>query len=265
MRISVITPTLNSARFLRACAASVQMQEVPGVEVQHVVADGGSSDGTRELAEELGCTLAPREPDTGIFDAVNKATAFSDGQLVGFLGADDVLLPGALEAVARAYQSTGRRWVTGSYVWSDEHFRPLGIITAPPTWLTASLQASLGWSYPLHMATYVERSLFDEIGGFDLDYPIAADYKFFTEAMTRAQFARIPQVVAVFRRHGSNTSMVDPGQPELDRIRQDYGPTDPVRRRAYRAFVKAYVNARNPQWAYRKLRPLPAAPRLVGE
>lgn len=265
MIVSVVTPTYNSEQWIEACAASVRMQATPGLEVEHVVADGGSSDRTVELAERAGCRIVGDGTDEGIFDAVNIGTRASRGALVGFLGADDVLLPGALDALARRYVQSGRRWVTGSYQWTDEHLRPQGTIAAPPERLQPDLHAMLGWNWPLHMATYVERSLYDEIGGFDLSFPVAADYKFFTEAMTRAPFARVGQVVAVFRRHGDNTSMANAAEDELARVADEYGPSDPWKRAYYRLKVKAWVNLRNPVWAYRKYRPLPPVADLPRE
>ena len=83
VKISVVTPTLDSARFLRACVASLRMQAAPGLEVEHLVADGGSTDGTVELADELGCTVVPVDPGAGIFAATNLATKGSSGGLVG--------------------------------------------------------------------------------------------------------------------------------------------------------------------------------------
>lgn len=263
MIISVITPTYNSESWIETCAASVRMQAVPGLEVEHLVADGGSTDRTVELARAAGCTVVGNGKDDGIFDAVNIGTRASSGQLVGFLGADDVLLPGALDALARRYVESGRRWVTGSYQWTDEHLRPQGTISAPPERLTAERHAMLGWSWPLHMATYVERSLYDEIGGFDLSFPVAADYKFFTEAMSRTPFARVGQTVAVFRRHGANESMANPAKDELERISRLYGPSGALQRAYYRFTIKCSVNARNPVWAYRKFRPLPPAVELL--
>ncbi|HEY6532647.1 MAG TPA: glycosyltransferase [Acidimicrobiales bacterium] len=263
MRISVVTPTLESAHFLRTCAASIRMQSAPGLEVEHIVVDSGSTDGTAQLASELGCTVRSVEPGTGIFAATNIGTRASDGDLVGYLGADDVLFPGALDAVGRTYHRSGRRWVTGSYHWVDEQFRPLGTLAAPPQWLTSELHASLGWSFICHMATYFERSLFDEIGGFDPAYRASGDYKFFTEALHRTPFARVAQPVAAFRRHGANVSMVDPAVvTESQLVTNEYGPSRHSQRLAYQAWMKAYVNLRNPMWAYRKRRPLPAVTSL---
>jgi glycosyltransferase involved in cell wall biosynthesis len=257
MIVSVVTPTLNSERWMEACIGSVKSQAAPGLHVEHVVVDGGSTDRTVEIALDAGCTLAGDGADDGIFDAINRGTKESSGDLVGFLGADDLLLPGGLEAIARRYRQSGRRWVAGSYRWTDATVRSLGEIAAPPSWLRADVNAMLGWSYPLHMATYVERSLFDEIGGFDTNFPVAADYKFFCDAMLRAPFAREPQLVAIFRRHGDNTSMANKASDELARISHEYGPTGRLRRAYYRFGIKAWVNARNPRWMYRKLVSLP--------
>ncbi len=265
MIITVVTPTFNSEKWIGTCAASVRMQTAPGLDVEHLVVDGGSSDRTVELARAAGCTIVGDGKDEGIFDATNIGYRAATGALVGFLGADDVLLPGALDALARRYVETGRRWVTGSYQWTDGHLRPEGTIAAPPERLSAELHAMLGWSWPLHMATYVEPSLFDEIGGFDLSFPVAADYKFFTEAMTRTPFARVDQVVAVFRRHGENESMSNAALDELERVSLEYGPSEPWKRTYYRLMVKSWVNARNPVWAYRKYRPLPPAVELPPE
>jgi hypothetical protein len=107
------------------------------------------------------------------------------------------------------------------------------------------------------MATYFERSLFDELGGYDLAFPVAADYKLILEAMRRTPFAREPQSIAVYRRHGANTSMANPAVEEHDAIVRTYGPPGVVRRSCFRVAIKVWVNFRNPYWMYRKLRPLP--------
>ncbi len=262
MIVSVVTPTFNSEAWMDTCIASVKMQAVPGLEVEHVVVDGGSTDRTVEIATAAGCTMVGSGHDDGLFDATNIGYRASTGVLVGFLGSDDVLLPGALDALARRYVESGRRWVTGSYVWTDEHFRHQGTISAPPERLSSELHAMLGWSWPCNMATYVERTLYDEIGGYDLSFPVAADYKFLTDAMARAPFARVAQRVAVYRRHGGNMSMSGEPTEELARIADEYGPSEHWKRSYYRFKVKCWVNGRNPAWAHRKFRPLPPAVEL---
>jgi glycosyltransferase involved in cell wall biosynthesis len=72
----------------------------PEVEVKHIVVDGGSTDGTPEYAASRGCTVLTREKP-GIAFAINEGAANASGDLIGFLGCNDILLPGALEEVAR--------------------------------------------------------------------------------------------------------------------------------------------------------------------
>src|SRR5664280_1283777 len=103
MIVSVVTPTLNAARFLKGCLESVRRNAAPGLSVEHVVVDGGSTDGTVQLAESYGARIMSGK-DTGIFDAINKGSFASSGELVGFLGADDLLLDGALDYLATKYR-----------------------------------------------------------------------------------------------------------------------------------------------------------------
>ena len=249
MLVSIVTPTLNSVEYIRQSIASVQMQSSPRVEVEHIVVDGGSTDGTVDVARELGCTVITGH-DQGIFDATNIGTRASKGHLVGFLGADDLLMPGALEAIVRRYEASSCRWVTGAFRHSDGDLRSQGDVAAPPKWLSAELMASLGWCYIMHMATYVERGLFDEIGGFDPSWKYAGDYKFFSRALQIANFAREPAVITVFRRHGGNMSMSATPRyfEETTMVADEFGPRQRWKRELYRWFMKVWVNGRNPRW-----------------
>ena len=105
---------------------------------------------------------------------------------------------------------------------------------------------------------HMERTLFDEIGGLDTSYLSAGDYQFLSEAMRREPFTRLPQALVAYRRRGDNLSIVSAtGPSECRQVEREFGPRNAARRLAYKALLKAYVNARNPEWAYRKRRPLP--------
>jgi glycosyltransferase involved in cell wall biosynthesis len=256
MLITVVTPTLNCAQWMHQCIGSVLMQKGEGIEVEHIVADGGSTDSTAEIAESYGCTMFPRDPADSWAEAYNKAAMSGSGELTGFLGSDDVLLPGALLAVAQRYRSSGRRWVTGAFQWCDGDMRPLGTLAAPPEWAGVEAMAALGWCYINDRSTYFEASFFKELGGLDTRYSIAPDYDLFLRAMQIAPYAREPQVLALFRRHGSNLSVVRPEvTEEFEQIAAQFGPDQPWKRTAMRLGMKAFVNVRNPTWSFRKFRP----------
>lgn len=258
MLVSVVTPTFNSAVWMHEVIGSVQMQRTDGVEIEHVIADGGSTDDTVEIAKAAGCTMFPRDPDDHLETAITKAMLFASGDLVGYLGSDDVLLPGALPAIVRRYRSSGRRWVTGTLQWVDGDLRPQGTIAAPPEWLSVAALASLGWGYISDLCTYFERSFFEELGGFDPSFMACADLDLYLRALQLAPFAREPQPIAAFRRHGNNRSMVSlEVEAENAQLAATYGPPEAWKRHLYCYAMRAWVNGRNPAWAFRKRRPLP--------
>jgi glycosyltransferase involved in cell wall biosynthesis len=258
MLVSVVTPTLNSAEWIEQCVASVMMQRTENFEVEHVIADGGSTDDTVVIAERLGCRLVDRDPSDGFTVAFNKATLMAKGDLVGFLGSDDVLLPGALLAIVRRYRDSGRRWVTGSYFWTDPDMRPTGRIAAPPEWLSAKAMATLGWCPINHQSTYMEHSMFVELGGLDPTFSVSGDYDMHLRATALGPFAREPRALSMNRRHASNLSVISPqAEAEVQRILDRHGPAGGWRRTVCRLASKAFINGRNPVWAFRKFRPLP--------
>src|SRR4051794_36118149 len=109
--ITVITPCLDAARTLPETIASVRAQDYPHVE--HIVVDGGSSDGSVELLEREGLRHVS-EPDRGLAHAMNKGFAMARGEIVAELNADDRYAPGALQAVAEAFaRRPDAEWLTG--------------------------------------------------------------------------------------------------------------------------------------------------------
>jgi glycosyltransferase involved in cell wall biosynthesis len=251
--VSVVTPTLNGIRYLPECIESVQNQESPSVQVEHIVVDGGSTDGSVEFARSRGCTVMVGKDD-GIFDAINKGSFNSSGVLLGFLGADDVLLPGALDAVAVHHQRDGRRWLSGGGRWLDGDGRPRGNIAAPPAWITVPMLASLGWNCVWHPATYVRRDLFEELGGFDKRFRYFGDYDFVLRALAREPFCRVNRKLFSTRRHGANASMQQTPihWAETKEIMQRYGPSSPSKQVLYRYRLKIWANAASPGWFLHK-------------
>jgi glycosyltransferase involved in cell wall biosynthesis len=102
--ITIITPSFEQARFLRACIDSVLSQDYPNLE--YLVMDGGSTDGSIDILKSYGDRIVlSTGPDGGQAAAINSGMRQSRGAILGFLNSDDVLLPGALRAVADAYSS----------------------------------------------------------------------------------------------------------------------------------------------------------------
>jgi glycosyltransferase involved in cell wall biosynthesis len=247
--ITVVTPSLNGMRYVRDCIESTRRQASSRVQVEHIFVDGGSTDGTAEFAASHGCRVVEREK-SGLFDAVNIGSFAAQGILVGFLGCDDILLPGALDAVADCYERSGRRWVMGGCRWVDGRGVSRGDFRAPPAWLKAPMLASLGWSCVPHTSTYVRKDLLEELDGFNTEFHYAGDYEFFVRALEQEPFSRVRQVLSCFRRHGANTSMQmdEIHQAELQAVAERWAPEPEWQRSAYRYLLKAWLNGTNPSW-----------------
>lgn len=254
MIVTIVTPTLNAREYLRQCIESARMNDSLEIQVEHVIVDGGSVDGTIELAESFGLRVI-KGKDRGIFDAINKGSFDSSGELLGFLGADDVMLKGALENIVRAYRKSNRRWVVGGIRWIDEHGHSLGDFAAPPRWMTARMHACLQWNPIMHMATYFSREFFTALRGFNIDYKDSGDFEMFARALSQEPYARVSVPIACFRRTGQNNSVVNAERAnrEVRSVRDALGPKSILERACWRSLLKAWFNLRNPQWLARKL------------
>jgi glycosyltransferase involved in cell wall biosynthesis len=255
MIISIVTPTLNASRYLGQCIDSVKADSCPGVEAEHIIVDGGSTDGTIEIAHAKGVRVLAGK-DSGIFDAINKGSFASSGVLLGFLGADDMLVKGALQAIAKEYGQGQPRWISGGVRWIDGSGNFLGSRSAPPQWMGLRSYASLGWSCFAHMSTYLTREFFDELGGFDRNFTVTADYDLFARALSRCRCRRIGRNLAVSRLTGMNFSTVQKvrSSRECAVVMDAFGPKPLVQRRLYGTLLRVWVNASNPLWSFRKRR-----------
>ncbi|RXF70943.1 glycosyltransferase family 2 protein [Hansschlegelia zhihuaiae] len=249
MIVTVVTPTLNGAAYIAECIDSVKRNHGPGYEVDHVIVDGGSTDGTVELARKRGARVREGRDD-GIFDAINKGSFESKGDLLGFLGADDVMLDGALAAVTAAHRRRGRRWIVGGIRWIDDKGARLGELAAPPSWMTTRMHVCLGWNPIMHMSTYITRDFFTELGGFDKRFRDSGDYDLFARALARAPYERVARPLTCFRRTGENNSAVHTARTSAENrsVRSALGPRSEIERMMWRAVLKAWMNGRNPGW-----------------
>lgn len=264
MIVTVVTPTLNAAEFLEECIASVRCNRGDGFEVDHVIVDGGSTDATLDIAARRGVRIMSGK-DSGIFDAINRGSFGSQGSLLGFLGADDLMLPGALSDVVSAHKKSGRRWVVGGIRWIDSAGVDFGGLAAPPPWMNARMHVCLGWNPVMHMATYLSRDFFIELGGFDISFKDSGDYDMFARALRLAPFARLERPLACFRHTGVNNSAVNVERTSTEngRVRAAFGPRTPFERIVWKAVLKLWLNASNPDWAVGKLKRRLRPPRMT--
>ena len=200
-RVSVVTPCLNPGERFARCLDSVAGQTYPNVE--HVIVDGGSTDGTVELARSRGLQVIS-EPDRGQADAVNKGFRLAQGDVLGWLNADDVLVPGAIEAVVAALRrKPSAGWVYGECEVRRDGARELPI--RPPARIgKATLDCGSVLAQP---GFFVTRWALDRVGGLDESFHLAMDFDLWLRLIdAEIGAARVPATLAVFELHEGSKS-----------------------------------------------------------
>lgn len=174
MKISIITITFNSAQTIQRALKNVQEQTYPDIE--HVLVDGASTDGTRAIIEAYAAAHSNvrwvSEKDEGIYNALNKGIRMATGDIIGFLHSDDVLYSSdSIEQIAAIFQQTDADVVYGDlqYCKGDKVIRQWKSNEFNPSAL------KYGWMPP-HPTVYVRRKVYDQVGLFDEWFRISADY-----------------------------------------------------------------------------------------
>jgi len=203
MKISIITPTFNSAVFLNKVIDNIASQK--NIDDEHIVIDGGSVDNTVDILKANTSLQWISEPDKGQSDAINKGFRMCTGDVLAWQNADDLYAPGALKTVADYFTNhKDVDVVYGDYqlIKSNGNW----ICDVHPiewnTWLFAH-----GRFVPLQPTLFWRRWVYEEVGELDLNLHYCMDVDFLARACKKgARFAKIPQVLGKFCVHnGSKT------------------------------------------------------------
>lgn len=214
--ISIVTPSFNSGEFLEQALRSVAGQDYPYIE--HIVIDGGSTDGTLEILRRYqpGVTWIS-EPDNGQANALNKGFAMARGDIVGWLNADDTYQPGALTAAAAYLQAHPTvDLVYGNFNLVDAAGHILHTHTTPPFSLAGLLQAAI---IP-QTSMFFRRVVIDDVGGVDEKLHYVLDWEFTLRIALTHQTVRIGEVWGNFRLAEGTKSVAQPEKfwPETARV-----------------------------------------------
>jgi len=210
--ISIITVVYNNANTILDALRSVSAQQE--IDIEHIVIDGGSTDGTLEIIK--GFTDPPEklvsEPDDGIYDAMNKGVRLATKDIIGFLNSDDVYFDqGVLKRVQAAFDSDNTlQIVYGDLVYVRRH----NLSHVIRTWNSKPYDEFFfdHGDVPPHPAFFVKRDAFTESGGFDLRYRLAADYELMLRLLKIEQRSsmHLPQILVRMRLGGkTNQSLVN--------------------------------------------------------
>lgn len=203
MTFSMVTISFNQRRFLEEALISVLNQDCP--EVEYIVVDPGSNDGSREIISRYASRLAKVifEPDHGAPEGLNKGFGYATGDIFGFLNSDDVLLPGALRSVSSVFAGNpgcdivmGNGFVVDSEGKTIRHIRAAGFSVR---------RYFYGGSTWLQQSTFFRRSAFEKAGGFNTGNCSCWDGELVVEMARRgARVCYLDRDLALFRIHPSS-------------------------------------------------------------
>lgn len=206
--LSILTPTLNAASTVRETVESVLSQKT-SLRWEHVIRDGGSTDGTTEILAEYPHLLVQSRKDAGLYDAMNRAAADARGNYLLFLQGDDLLAEGALEAIRMTIESAPEAAVLSGGALA---FRPDGTIqwkTIPGDFCRLRPELLILWEPMLNARVY-KKDLFFKIGPFDPAFPLAADRDFLLRLAASAPTeVLVPKIVCEYRWHKGSRTMSD--------------------------------------------------------
>ena len=218
MKISIITITYNSAQTLGRALESVLRQTYPDIE--HVLVDGASTDGTRAMIEAYAAAHQNvrwvSEKDDGIYNALNKGIRMATGDVIGFLHSDDILnSPDSIGHIAEAFGQKEVDVVYGDLLYCKGN-------KVVRKWRSNPFRASLlkyGWMPP-HPTMYVRREVYEQVGLYDEWFRISADYDITLRIFTGGYKTRyIPEVLVRMETGGASNRDT---KARLSKTQEDY-------------------------------------------
>ncbi|HME39145.1 MAG TPA: glycosyltransferase family 2 protein [Steroidobacteraceae bacterium] len=199
-RISVITPCLNGVRYIADAIDSVVSQCHEHTE--HIVIDGGSTDGTLDVLRQYPHLKVVSGPDRGIYDALNKGLALARGDIIGVLNSDDCYGEEALSGADHALRDESIMALVGGAVFFRDSGRGEQEVVGRFVPAEADLLMLSTVLSPAFNSWFFRRSVFEKIGGFDTSYQIAGDREFMLRlALSGLPFGTVDWLICRYRVH----------------------------------------------------------------
>jgi glycosyltransferase involved in cell wall biosynthesis len=219
IKVSIVTPSFNQARYIESTMLSVLEQSY--LNIEYIVMDGGSTDGSVDVIRRYANKLAwwVSEKDKGQTDALNKGFLHAQGEILAWLNSDDTYEPGAVAAAVKylsEHPEVGVVYADTNFI--DEKGRIIGGFPAAQTDYRRLRQ---GYVHIPQQATFFRADLWRQVGPLDPDFYFAMDYDLWVRLAKLAPFAYLPgQTWANFRLHTSGKTIAadDRCWPEMLKV-----------------------------------------------
>ena len=220
MNFSIITSVYNNKEMIPCALESVASQQKAGLEIEHIVVDGNSKDGTKEYLSNLNWPHVKfkSEKDDGIYDGLNKGLSRATGDIIGILHSDDFFNDENVLSDVQKFFEAGADVVYGDLLYVDRK-NGTSVIRDWKAGFFTDLDLKMGWMPP-HPTFFFRRQLLEEKGQFCVSYRISGDYDYMLRFLTdpRLKIAYCPRVLTHMRIGGVSNRTV---KSILRKMRED--------------------------------------------
>ena len=236
-KISIVTPTYQSAKYLEKCIQSIISQNYDNFE--HIIVDGGSTDGTLDIIKKYENQYPMKwvsEKDNGMYDAINKGFQMADGEIFAWLNSDDEYLPWAFQTMNKVMWDDSVSWcTTGPAFFANEEGmffftnRTLGPRSYSRKLLKKGWYNGIILGFVQQEATFWTRDLWEKSNGLNPTMRYAGDYWLWRKFAEFETLYSINTVISVFRKRSgqlsSNTSAYNSELPKVSGVLKFLGKT----------------------------------------
>lgn len=217
--ISIITPCLNRKNFIEKAIESVLNQDYK--QVEHIIVDGGSTDGTLELLQKYGHLKVISEPDKNLYDALNKGIQIAKGSIIGHLNTDDFYEPYCFSNIMDQFRIN---------IDADSVAGGADVLLDAQTLHTYNTDKhknlepyNIAFGMPIINARFFRKSVYEKVGLYDIRYKIAADREFLLRAyLSNIKTVQMDKIIYHYRQHESSLTFNNNQGNTLPNVHPEY-------------------------------------------
>ncbi len=205
MKVSIITVTYNSEKYLTDCIESVRKQTYNDIE--HIIIDGKSTDNTVKIIHKYDKYISKwiSETDKGMYDAINKGMSLATGEIIGVLNSDDMLASAdVIMDIVACFDESGKDSLYGDLVYVAPNF-PEKVMRYWKGIAYKRSRFNYGWM-PAHPTFYIKKSVIEKFGNYENHYHSAADYEFMARYLYthKVSSCYLPKMIVKMRTGGAS-------------------------------------------------------------
>ena len=251
MKISIITPALNSEKFIETSLKSIHLSQSGDFSIEHIIVDGGSTDLTIDIIngfreKHASNIVILQGKDKNMYDAINKGLRNMSGDIWACLNTDDQYLPGILTEVVKEFENSPEiEVVYGQMEYVNEEGKFL-YSEKLPSFNLINLVLAKG-AFGIHQpATFMRKSVISKVGFFDINYNYASDYDHLIRVGNACKMSRLDKKMTKFRIHeeslSSSTKIRDRFISETEEITGKYMKKFGISNRNILLYAELYLN-----------------------